>query len=192
MENKSPILGGGGLSLRTGIDAVTRPNLVHETPALLLEQKPLNVFSRSPEPLGRDLSNFAHTPFTLDGKPYASVEGFYVSLLFRDPVKRAEVAQLHGAEAKKVGKGSNLTETTYEGQTFKLGSDTHHELIMRALRAKLEQHPDISAGLVATGSRPIIHDTGLANGSRRGFLTNETFAKMLTELRSELARKSQL
>ncbi len=43
--------------------------------------KPLNVWSRSDEEIGRLLSNFAHTPFVLDSVAYASVEGFYAALL---------------------------------------------------------------------------------------------------------------
>ena len=38
---------------------------------------PFNVWSRSEEEIGRLTSNFAHTPFELDGVAYASFEGFY-------------------------------------------------------------------------------------------------------------------
>jgi predicted NAD-dependent protein-ADP-ribosyltransferase YbiA (DUF1768 family) len=43
--------------------------------------KPLNVWSMSDEEIGREMSNFAHTPFVLDGLEFGSVEAFYVWLL---------------------------------------------------------------------------------------------------------------
>jgi len=38
-------------------------------------REPLNITSRSPVPF-KLISNFAHTPFILDGSSYASIEGF--------------------------------------------------------------------------------------------------------------------
>ena len=40
---------------------------------------PLNVYSRSTENIGRLMSNFAHTPFVLDGVEYASIESHQAS-----------------------------------------------------------------------------------------------------------------
>ena len=37
----------------------------------------INVFSKSRSKLGRMLSNFAHTPFTLDGVKFESVESWW-------------------------------------------------------------------------------------------------------------------
>jgi hypothetical protein len=44
---------------------------------------PINITSRAPGAL-RLISNFAATPFDLDGRPYASVEGFWQGLKFED------------------------------------------------------------------------------------------------------------
>jgi hypothetical protein len=64
--------------------------------------KPLNVWSQSDEEIGRLLSNFAHTPFDLDGVAYASVEGFYVSILIQSSVSRRDkVRRLWGVRAKQ-------------------------------------------------------------------------------------------
>ena len=41
----------------------------------------VNVYSRGRTSLGRDLSNFAHLPFELDGLAFASVEGFWFWLV---------------------------------------------------------------------------------------------------------------
>ena len=79
--------------------------------------EPLNIFSRSDEPLGRALSNFAHTPFELDGVKYASVEAFYQGLKYLDPVKRAEMAPLYGNYAKSAAsKAGKLTENYVYGR----------------------------------------------------------------------------
>lgn len=62
---------------------------------------PLNVYSRSTENIGRLMSNFAHTPFVLDGVEYASIEGFYVALKCLDPTKRAKVSRRRACEAAR-------------------------------------------------------------------------------------------
>jgi predicted NAD-dependent protein-ADP-ribosyltransferase YbiA (DUF1768 family) len=151
--------------------------------------KPLNVYSRSDEEIGRLLSNFAHTPFTLDGGTYASVEGFYVALKFLDEDKRARMAALYGPVAKNMGKKSKLVTTCYRGEWFELGSETHHALVKRAIRAKLEAYPEIARAFVATRPRPIVHETGRPDPVEARFPAT-VFCRILTELREELAEKA--
>src|SRR5947207_686256 len=106
--------------------------------------KPLNVYSKTEDALGRALSNFAHTPFELDGVHYASVEGFYTGLKWADPAKRADTATYFGTYAKNAAsKARGVTSTVYNGETVALGSREHHALIERAIRAKLEQNPHL-------------------------------------------------
>ena len=150
------------------------------------EERPLNVASGSNEAIGRLLSNFAHTPFTLDGRAYASVEGFYQGLKFSDPVERERVAALHGREAKAAARGASASTTVYEDETIVLGSGVHHALLARALRAKLAQHPDIAAAFVATRPRPLVHHTG-RRSRRPSAFPDEVFCRILSELREELA-----
>jgi predicted NAD-dependent protein-ADP-ribosyltransferase YbiA (DUF1768 family) len=152
------------------------------------ELKSLNVYSLSDEEIGRLMSNFANTPFVLDNIEYGSVEGFYVSLLFTDEVKRAKVRRLYGFVAKRMGKKSKLTTTCYGGESFELGSDAHVNLVKRAIRAKLETHPEIAAAFVATAPRPIIHDCGHPEPDNSVFPA-AVFVKILTELRAEFAAK---
>lgn len=154
--------------------------------------EPLNVFSRSKEPLGRALSNFAHTPFVLDGVKYASVEALYVGLKYLDAAKRAEIAPLYGSYAKSAGnKAPAITETSYMGEKIKLGSVEHHALIERAIRAKIEQNPDIMHALSQTGERSIVHDTGRLS-TRKSNLPDQVFADMIGRIRSDIIAKGQI
>lgn len=148
--------------------------------------KPLNVASRSDEEVGRLMSNFAHTPFTLDGVEFASVEGFYVYLKFLEPEKREKARTMWGVRAKNFGKASKLTRSSYLGEEFDLGSERHHELVKRAIRAKLAAHPEIARAFVATSPRPIMHDTGRPEPTGTRFPA-AVFCRILTELREELA-----
>lgn len=154
-----------------------------------MNNKTLNVYSRSDEEIGRLMSNFAPTPFVLDGVEYASVEGFYVSLLFLEDEKRDKVRKLYGVVVKNMGKKSKLTETCYNGETFALGSDKHVELIKRAIRAKLEAHPAIATAFVATSPRSIVHDCGHPEPEDTVFPAS-VFVRILTELREEFKNRA--
>lgn len=56
------------------------------------------------------LSNLALAPFKLNGKYYASVEGFWQGLKFPEGSdERNEIANLSGIEAKKAGRKAEFT-----------------------------------------------------------------------------------
>jgi len=132
------------------------------------------------------MSNFAPTPFILDEHRYSSVEAFYVSLKFSDdPKMQAAIRRVEGKEAKRVGRKSKATRATYQGREFWLGSPEHHAPIKRAIRAKLEQNPEVARAFVATHPRPIIHDTGQPEKSTTAFPAT-VFTRILMELRDEL------
>lgn len=126
------------------------------------------------------LSNFAATPFEMDGKRYASVEGFWQMMLYPEgtsderlvtsgkdgkPVvwkyTREQVAQMTAFEAKSAGtlaeenmKTLGIDWVTYNGKRFPYRSQTpgeHYRLIVAAMRAKLEQNPEVKRILLATG-----------------------------------------
>jgi predicted NAD-dependent protein-ADP-ribosyltransferase YbiA (DUF1768 family) len=153
---------------------------------MFTELKPLNVYSRSDEEIGKLMSNFPNTPFVLDDIEYASVESFYVCLLFTDEVNREEMRKIYGIWVKRKGKKSKLTHTCYRGESFALGSATHVALIKRAIRAKLAAHPAIAAAFVATMPRPIEHDCGHPEPDNTVFPA-AVFVRILTELRVEFA-----
>jgi predicted NAD-dependent protein-ADP-ribosyltransferase YbiA (DUF1768 family) len=122
------------------------------------------------------LSNFAATPFTLYGKRYASVEGFWQMMLYPegpdDPRSkfpgvtwthtREEVAQLTAFDAKNAGelgeknmKKMGIDWVTFDGKRMKYWSSEkgeHYRLIVEAMRAKLEQNPKVKETLLSTGS----------------------------------------
>ena len=149
------------------------------------EERPLNVVSTSSEEVGRLMSNFAETPFVLDGKRYASVEAFYVCLKISDPKEKARVRVLHGRQAKAAGRKLRVTETTYRGRTFLLGGEEHHALIKEVIRTKLAQHPELAQDFADTHPRPIVHDTGRPEAANTAFPAS-AFTRILTELREEI------
>jgi len=121
------------------------------------------------------LSNFAATPFTFRGRRYASVEGFWQMMLYPEgpgdprakapgivwPHTRDEVARMTAFEAKDAGTAAeaNMNKlaidwVTFEGRRMPYRSrekGEHYRLIVAAMRAKLEQNPQVRAILLATG-----------------------------------------
>ena len=124
------------------------------------------------------LSNFAATPFELDGERYASVEGFWQAMLYPDicpdcepdprlmsknvtwKYYRFQVERMTGFEAKAAGtlaeenmKKLGIDWCTFEGRRFPYRSATpgeHYRLIVDAMHAKLEQNPEVKRILLAT------------------------------------------
>ena len=139
------------------------------------EAKPGEVILSKRTALGI-LSNFALTPFMLDGKKYASVEGFWQMMkypdleLINDPrnnpafiwkFSRDDVSQLSGFEAKEAG---NATKENYQKlgifwisyQGIKMeykGKDqeVHYQLIFRATQEKINQNKAAKDILLSTG-----------------------------------------
>jgi predicted NAD-dependent protein-ADP-ribosyltransferase YbiA (DUF1768 family) len=154
--------------------------------------QPLNVWSMSDEEIGRKMSNFAHTPFIIDGVEFGSVEAFYVWLLLSTTAterKLERVRPMWGLHAKRLAPHTKPPSVAYRGSTMKLGGPEHIALIRRALRAKLDAHPEIAREFVATGPRPIAHDTGHPDKPDAEF-PRETFCRLLNELRDELASEN--
>jgi predicted NAD-dependent protein-ADP-ribosyltransferase YbiA (DUF1768 family) len=128
------------------------------------------------------LSNFAATPFTLYGKRYASVEGFWQMMLYpegsNDPRSkfpgvtwmhtREEVSQMTAFDAKNAGalgeenmKKMGIDWVTFDGKRMKYWSmkkGEHYRLIVAAMRAKLEQNPKVRETLLSTGNLILLPD----------------------------------
>lgn len=164
------------------------PRFRHQPPDfshMPLAERPVNVGSSNAELVAREMSNFENSPFVLDGRTFASVEGFYVWLKWSgDPAKQALAQNMHGAEAKKFGKPSKNTTAEYNGETIVLGSPEHHALIKRAIQAKVEQHPDLARRFAETHPRPLLHDLGYPEPPSR--LPAKDFCRILGEIRQGL------
>lgn len=128
------------------------------------------------------LSNFAPTPFTLDGESYASVEGFWQMLKYPEgpgderckdpsvvwPHTRAEVAAMSGFEAKAAGNIANenlkklgIRWVTYQGKQIDRRENAKGEfyhLIRRAMQAKHDQNPQVAEILKKTGTLKLLPD----------------------------------
>jgi predicted NAD-dependent protein-ADP-ribosyltransferase YbiA (DUF1768 family) len=152
--------------------------------------KPVNAWSRASEPLGQELTNFAHTPFVLNGKQYESMEGFYHSLRYLDRKRQDAIAAQWGLDARKAGSDSSLKVTRYMGQSIELGTEAHHQLLYQALVAKFEQNPDLAQRFVDTYPRPVIHDTGFPD-EKSSLWPNKVFARDLMRVRQMLIDSGQ-
>ncbi len=128
------------------------------------------------------LSNFAATPFTFQGKRYASVEGFWQMMLYPEgpedsraqapgivwPHTRAEVAGMTAFEAKAAGTAAEenmrklgIDWVTFDGRRITYRSEErgdHYRLIVGAMRAKLEQNPRVREILLRTGNLELLPD----------------------------------
>jgi predicted NAD-dependent protein-ADP-ribosyltransferase YbiA (DUF1768 family) len=122
------------------------------------------------------LSNFAATPFTFRGRRYASVEGFWQTMLYpedpHDPRAQArgvtwahtrrQVARMTAFAAKDAGtlaeanmQKMGIDWVTFEGRRMPYRSPQpgeHYRLIVAAMRAKLEQNPQVREVLLRTGN----------------------------------------
>lgn len=129
-------------------------------------------------------SNFGATPFVLDGKSFASIEGLWQSMKFPDPTQkddqrhgisgwpftRAEVEQMTAFEAKRAGDEANkiyqkygLKNVSYGDRFFNYkdradGSQVHLDIIKRAQRAKLDQNEGLWSLLLRTGCLKLLPD----------------------------------
>lgn len=154
------------------------------------------------------LSNFAATPFEFHGRKFASVEGFWQSLLYpedgADPRAlfpdliwkhtRQEVERMVAFDAKTAGDAAFLTMKkmginwiSFEGKkldywTPKKGP--HYDLIVQAMREKVKQNSRVKEVLLATGDlklRPDHHQEPNAPPAWR-------YYEILTEIRKDLLR----
>ncbi|MCC7369290.1 MAG: hypothetical protein IT306_12750 [Chloroflexi bacterium] len=121
-------------------------------------REPLNVGYRTADARIKLISNLAPTPFELDGRVYASVEGLWQGLKFPSAADRRRVADLHGGAAKRAGAEAIPAEHfKYEGQKIVPGTHAHWKLMERACWAKFTQNEDAREALLATLPRPLTH-----------------------------------
>jgi predicted NAD-dependent protein-ADP-ribosyltransferase YbiA (DUF1768 family) len=152
------------------------------------------------------LSNFAATPFTLYGKRYASVEGFWQMMLYpegpSDPRAkfpgitwahtRAEVAQMTAFDAKNAGelgeknmRAMGIDWVTFDQKRMKywsLEKGEHYRIIVAAMRAKLEQNPKVKEILLSTGTLNLLPDHYQAENPPAEWRYYQIWMELRTEL----------
>lgn len=108
----------------------------------------INAYSKSRLLLGRTLSNFAHTPFTLveDGT-FASIEAYWYWLSVPAP-QNERLRPLYGFEAKRTGRGLRGADWPT--------TPTFRYKVCSALYAKVVQTPTLAEAL-ASSVLPITH-----------------------------------
>jgi uracil DNA glycosylase len=101
----------------------------------------INVFSRGKTTLGQLLSNFAHTPFTHEGKVFESVEGYWFYKVSGDE----HFLSLYGSKAKEKGK-----------QVISRQAQPTPDELMNVYRAKLRNNPHLEKLLIKS-TLPFAH-----------------------------------
>lgn len=126
------------------------------------------------------LSNFAATPFFLDGKKYGSVEGFWQAVKYPEgskdlrfpmaqwPHSRREVELMVGFQAKRAGdfgsrvmKQKGFSWVSFAGKKIEYkspGKEAFYHLIFRAMQAKLEQNQEVQKILCQTVGLELLPD----------------------------------
>lgn len=152
-------------------------------------------------------SNFAATPFSLDNKSYASVEGLWQALKYPDPevlddprhamegwsYSRSDVEQMIGTEAKKAGNAANKIYSKYQFRNisygarffdykdFSEGSEIHYLLIKSALRAKLDQTEGLWSLLMKTGCLKLMPDHKISSNDPLSYHHYKIFMELRRE-----------
>jgi predicted NAD-dependent protein-ADP-ribosyltransferase YbiA (DUF1768 family) len=145
-------------------------------------REPINITSQSPMPLAL-ASNFAETPFVLDGRHYASIEGFWQGLKFPEDSDRRRLAKMHGKKAKDAGSRAPPADTfVYGGTTIRSGTFDHWQLMERACVAKFSQHQAARDALVSTGTRPIVHQIGPDSRTIPGVIMADIWSRIRQQL----------
>lgn len=156
----------------------------------------LNISSKGHDMVEVVLSNLYPADFTLGDLRFKSVEGFIQGIKFPPQDRRRFTTfQLFGLAAKGMGKVAVLHYKTswvyWKGKRIPYGSDEHHKLIEKAIRAKFVQNPQLADYLVKTEGFELTHDTGHPESPHTS-LPAELFIKMLVKIRKELkAAKAQ-
>jgi predicted NAD-dependent protein-ADP-ribosyltransferase YbiA (DUF1768 family) len=173
------------------------PDAARPGEAILSKRTELGVFS-----------NFAATPFELDGRRFASVEGFWQAMYYPEgpddprakagewPHTRAEVEGLSGFDAKHAGDvakkilgAAGMLSMSYGGRRFEPhGSPEdqayHLAVVERATRAKVLQNAAVRDLLVATGDLVLRPDHDQGADATAAYHYFDILMKLRAELRS--------
>jgi predicted NAD-dependent protein-ADP-ribosyltransferase YbiA (DUF1768 family) len=149
----------------------------------------MNISSKGPWPCNV-LSNFAATPFVIDGVQCNSAEGFIQALKFPNLEMQKHTCSLVGIAAKKAGKSAAerirlRRKVWWHGKEFEFRSPEHFELIERALRAKFTQSDRAKRTLLATRDATLTHEVGQSANALTS-LPATVFIRILYKIRAEV------
>lgn len=152
------------------------------------DARSLNISAVSDDWRGVALSNFVLSPFVLDGRLFASVEGFIQGIKFPEHDPRRERAfTLSAWDAKKLGGEASLDGVYWQGERLPYGAERHHGLIEAAIRARILQSEGLRQALISTRGLTLVHETG-APDSPKTSLPTPVFCRIMNDLRDELLR----
>ena len=106
-------------------------------------------FYREREPYG-ELTNFWSAPFILDGAEWPTVEHYFQAQKALDP-----------QEKERIRLADTPMQVKQMGQKVSLRPDweqVKEEVMLRALRAKFDQHPDLAMVLLRSGDSRLHED----------------------------------
>jgi predicted NAD-dependent protein-ADP-ribosyltransferase YbiA (DUF1768 family) len=146
-------------------------------------REPLNVVSSSTDPIARLISNFADTPFDLDGRRYRSIEAFWQGLKFPLDSERERLAQVEAPRARSEGDKQGYPDRIVYGEKQIVpGTWEHWRLMEIACRAKFEQNAEARSALVATGHRPLTHIVRRDSKTIPGVIMSEIWMRIRQDL----------
>ncbi|KAA0911152.1 hypothetical protein [Pusillimonas sp. ANT_WB101] len=147
----------------------------------------LNVSGTSTDWRGVALSNFSLSPFVLDDILLASIEGFIQGIKFPETDPRRAIAFCSsGWDAKSLASQADRRAVYWAGISITYGSAEHHQLIGRAICARIEQSIGLQKVLISTEGLTLIHETGSEPESSTTSLPATVFCKIMTDLREKL------
>ncbi len=146
----------------------------------------LNISAVSDDWRGVALSNFVLSPFTFDGRLFASIEGFIQGIKFPESDARRERAFiLSGWDAKNLGGEADLKGVYWNGDCLAYGSAQHHQLIEAAIRTRILQSEGLRQALLSTQGLQLVHETGFPDSPNTS-LPTPVFCRIMNEIRQEL------
>lgn len=146
----------------------------------------VNISFTSSDWRGQALSNFCLSPFVLDQQLFASVEGFIQGIKFPEhDARRKQAFQLSAWDAKRLGAEADKQAVYWAGTSIEYGSSAHHQLIERAIRARIAQSEGLQAALASTADAMLVHETGEVESPTTS-LPASVFCRVLTDIRSRL------
>lgn len=145
--------------------------------------EPINIaFGITPMPW-QLIANLAPTPFELDRRRYASIEGFWQGLKFTDEVDRQRIAVLSGPAAKAAGRHVEPGEIIiYDRRKIVVGTVEHWALMERACAAKFEQHDGAREALLSTAPRRLEHKVKVDSRTIPGIVMADIWTRIRAQL----------